>query len=42
MLLVVADETRRLGGDLLEDIVDERVHAAHRLFAGTGPAAHLL
>ena len=42
MLLVVVDETGRLGGDFLEDIVDERVHAAHRLLAGTSPAAHLL
>ena len=42
VLLVVADETGRLGGDLLEDIVDERVHDAHGLLADAGLGVHLL
>ena len=29
VLLVVSDEAGALGSDLLEDIVDERVHDAH-------------
>ena len=42
VLLVVADETGRLGGDLLEDIVDEGVHDAHGLLADAGLGVHLL
>ena len=42
VLLVVADETGRLRGDLLEDIVDERVHDAHGLLADAGLGVHLL
>jgi hypothetical protein len=30
VLLVVADELGRLKGDLLEDVIDERVHNVHR------------
>lgn len=30
MLLVVADELGGLKGDLLEDVIDERVHNVHR------------
>ena len=29
VLLVISDESSTLSGDLLEDIVDERVHDAH-------------
>ena len=42
VLLVVADETGRLGGDLLEDIVDEGVHDAHGSLGDTGLWVHLL
>ena len=42
VLLVVADETGRLGGDLLEDVVDERVHDAHGSLGDTGLGVHLL
>ena len=42
VLLVVADETGRLGGDLLEDIVDEGVHDAHGLLGDAGLWVHLL
>merc|ERR1719436_2082983 len=42
VLLVVADETGRLGGDLLEDIVDERVHDAHGSLGDAGLWVHLL
>ena len=42
MLLVVADESGRLGGDLLEDVVDERVHDAHGSLGDTGLGVHLL
>ena len=42
VLLVVADETGRLGGDLLEDVVDEGVHDAHGLLGDAGLGVHLL
>ena len=42
VLLVVADETGRLGGDLLEDVVDEGVHDAHGLLGDAGLWVHLL
>ena len=41
-LLVVAREPGRLEGDLLEDVVDERVHDAHRLGGDAGVRVHLL
>ena len=40
--LVVVSETGRLGGDALEDIVDERIHDAHRLARDTGVGVNLL
>ena len=42
VLLVVADEAGRLGGDLLEDVVDEGVHDAHGLLGDAGLWVHLL
>ena len=42
VLLVVADETGRLGSDLLEDVVDERVHDAHGSLGDAGLWVHLL
>ena len=42
VLLVVADETGRLGSDLLEDVVDERVHDAHGSLGDTGLLVNLL
>ena len=42
VLLVVANEAGRLGGDLLEDVVDERVHDAHGLLGDTGLGVDLL
>jgi hypothetical protein len=42
VLLVVADEAGALGGDLLEDIVDERVHDAHGSLGDAGLGVHLL
>lgn len=39
---VVVRQTRRLGGDALEDVVDERVHDAHRLAADARVRVHLL
>ena len=42
MLLVVADESAALTGDLLEDIVDERVHDGHGSLADTGLWVDLL
>ena len=41
-LLVVAREPGGLEGDLLEDVVDERVHDAHRLGGDAGVRVHLL
>ena len=42
VLLVVADETGRLRGDLLEDIVDEGVHDAHGSLGDSSLWVHLL
>ena len=42
VLLVVANESGGLGGDLLEDVVDERVHDAHGSLGDTGLGVHLL
>ena len=42
VLLVVADKTGRLGGDLLEDVVDERVHDAHGSLGDAGLGVDLL
>ena len=42
VLLVVADEAGGLRGDLLEDIVDERVHDAHGSLGDAGLGVHLL
>lgn len=39
---VVVSETRSLGGDALEDVVDEAVHDRHRLAADTGVRVDLL
>ena len=41
-LLVVAGELGRFGGDLLEDVVDERVHDGHGLGGDAGVRVHLL
>ena len=40
--LVVADEAGALGGDLLEDVVDEGVHDAHGLLGDAGLGVDLL
>ena len=40
--LVVVGQTRRLGGDALEDVVDEAVHDAHRLGRDASVGVHLL
>ena len=40
--LVVVREARRLTGDALEDVVDERVHDAHRLGGDAGVRVNLL
>jgi hypothetical protein len=40
--LVVVGEAARLGGDALEDVVDERVHDAHGLGRDAGVGVHLL
>ena len=42
MLLVVANKARALSGDLLEDIVDERVHDAHGTLGDAGLGVDLL
>ena len=42
VLLVVSDEAGGLGSDLLEDIVDERVHDAHGSLGDAGLGVHLL
>ena len=42
VLLVVADEAGRLRGDLLEDVVDERVHDAHGSLGDAGLGVDLL
>jgi len=41
-LLVVARQAGRLGGDLLEDVVHERVHDGHGLGRDPGVGVHLL
>ena len=41
-LLVVASKCGSLGGDLFENVVDERVQDAHRLGADTGIRVYLL
>jgi len=40
--LVVVGQTASLGGDALEDVVDERVHDAHGLAGHTGVGVDLL
>ena len=42
MFLVILDEFRRLRADLVEHIVDEAVHDAHRALRDTGIRMHLL
>ena len=42
VLLVVADESGALSGDLLEDVVDERVHDAHGSLGDASLWVHLL
>ena len=42
VLLVVADEAGGLGGDLLEDVVDEGVHDGHGLLGDTELGVDLL
>ena len=42
VLLVVANETGGLAGDLLEDVVDEGVHDAHGSLGDAGLGVHLL
>ena len=42
MLLVVANKSGGLGGDLLEDVVDERVHDGHGFLGDTGLGVDLL
>jgi len=42
VLLGVADEAGALGGDLLEDVVDERVHDAHGSLGDAGLGVDLL
>ena len=41
-LLVVSREAGGFGGDLFEDVVDERVHDGHRLGGDTGVRVDLL
>ena len=40
--LVVVGETRSLGGDSLEDVIDERVHDGHGLGRDTSVGVNLL
>ncbi len=42
VLLVVADELGCLEGDLLEDVIDERVHDVHRSLGHANLGVHLL
>ena len=42
VLLVVAHEAGALSGNLLEDVVDERVHDAHASLGDAGLWVHLL
>ena len=42
VLLVVSDELGGLGGDLLEDIVDEGVHDGHGSLGDSGLGMNLL
>ena len=41
-LLVVTRKLRSLAGNLVEDVVDERVHDAHALLGHAGVRVHLL
>ena len=42
MLLVVSDKLGRLGGNLLENVVDERVHDGHGFLGDSGFWVNLL
>ena len=42
VLLVVANKAGALSGDLLEDVVDERVHDGHGFLGDTGLGVDLL
>ena len=42
MFLIISDELGGLGGDLLEDIVDEGVHDGHGSLGDTGLWVNLL
>merc|ERR1719324_1523756 len=42
VLLVVSDKSAGLGGDLLEDVVDEGVHDAHGSLGDSSLGVHLL
>ena len=42
VLLVVSDELGRLGGNLLENVVDERVHDGHGFLGDSGFWVNLL
>ena len=42
VLLVISDESSTLSGDLLEDVVDERVHDAHGSLGDAGLGVDLL
>ena len=42
VLLVISDESSTLSGDLLENIVDERVHDAHGSLGDSSLWVHLL
>ena len=42
MFLVVVSQTRRLGGDTLEDVVHKRVHDTHRLAGDASVGMDLL
>ena len=41
-LLVVSGQTRSLGGDAVEDVVDEGVHDGHASLGDAGVVVHLL
>ncbi len=40
--LVVVRQARRFGGNAFENVVDERIHDAHRFARNTGVGMHLL